>query len=60
MLGVSELSTYLRTDPRTIRRWCAQGRIRALRNRETGSSRVKVARYEVGRYLESLAAGSEL
>lgn len=54
MTTAEEASTVLRTSPRNLRRMIADGRLRAVRSRETGSSRVLVPRVEIERYLRSL------
>jgi excisionase family DNA binding protein len=58
LLRINEVGAALRTHVRTVRRLIAAGRIRALRSREAGSSRVLVPRAEVARYLQSLAGGA--
>jgi excisionase family DNA binding protein len=54
MTTAAEASTALRTSPRNLRRMIADGRLRAVRSRESGSSRVLVPRVEIERYLRSL------
>jgi excisionase family DNA binding protein len=58
LMLLREVTAFLRIHERTARRLIAQGRIKALRSREAGSSRVLVARAEVARYLESLAGAA--
>jgi excisionase family DNA binding protein len=50
----SEAAAALRTSPRNLRRMIADGRICAVRAKETGSSRVLIARVEIARYLRGL------
>jgi hypothetical protein len=50
-----EAAHALRMSPRNLRRLIVAGRIGAMRERESGSSRVLVPRAEIGRYLRSLA-----
>lgn len=54
MTTTAEASSALRTSPRNLRRMIADGRLRAVRPREAGSSRVLVPRREIERYLRSL------
>lgn len=50
----SEAANALRTSPRNLRRLIVMGRIGALREKQTGSSRVLIPRAEIERYLRSL------
>jgi len=50
----SEAANALRMSPRNLRRLIVQGRIGALREKTTGSSRVLIPRVEIERYLRSL------
>lgn len=50
----SEAATALRTSQRNLRRMIADGRIRAVRQRATGSSRTLISRAEIVRYLRGL------
>ena len=52
---VDEVSAVLRMHPRTCKRRIAAGRLKAIRSRIAGSSRVLVARAAVAAYLASLA-----
>jgi excisionase family DNA binding protein len=56
LMKLEEVSITLRAHARTVRRLIAAGRLKAIRSRVAGSSRVLVARAEVARYLESLGA----
>jgi excisionase family DNA binding protein len=51
-----EAANALRTSPRTIKRMIADGRLTAVRARESGSSRVLIPRAEISRYLLGLAS----
>lgn len=51
---VAETCAVLRTSTRNLRRMIATGRLKALRARESGSSRVLVPRVEIERFLRSL------
>lgn len=55
---VPEACSALRTSPRNLRRMIADGRLRALRATETGSSRVLIPRREVERFLTLLDGGT--
>jgi excisionase family DNA binding protein len=50
---VKEVASVLRTSDRNARRMLADGRLQPVRSRAGGSSRVLIARTEVGRYLRS-------
>jgi excisionase family DNA binding protein len=50
----TEAAKVLRTSPRNLRRMIVDGRIHAVRGRESGSSRVLVPRVEIERYLRGL------
>ena len=52
----SEAANALRCSPRHLRRLIVAGRIGAMRERESGSSRVIIPRAEIGRYLRSLVS----
>lgn len=52
----NEAAKILRTSPRNLRRMLADGRIKGVRARDTGSSRVLVPRVEVERYLRGLVS----
>lgn len=54
LTSAAEASNALRTSPRNLRRMIADGRLRAVRSYESGSSRVLVPRLEIERYLRSL------
>jgi excisionase family DNA binding protein len=49
-----EAAAFLRCNTRTLRRMIADGRIKSIRGRETGSSPVLVPRGEIERYLRGL------
>lgn len=54
ILTASEAAHALRTSARQLRRLIVAGRIGAMREHASGSSRVLVPRAEIGRYLRSL------
>lgn len=49
-----EAAATLRMCTRSVRRMVATGRLKAIRSRESGSSRVLIPRVEIERYLRSL------
>lgn len=51
---VNETCAVLRTSTRNLRRMIATGRLKSVRARESGSSRVLVPRVEIEHYLRSL------
>jgi excisionase family DNA binding protein len=51
---VAETCGVLRTSSRNLRRMIATGRLKAIRARERGSSRVLVPRVEIENYLRTL------
>jgi excisionase family DNA binding protein len=55
---VNEACDVLRTSSRNLRRMIATGRLKALRARESGSSRVLIPRVEIESYLRSLEVQS--
>jgi excisionase family DNA binding protein len=55
---VNETCAVLRTSTRNLRRMIATGRLRAVRSRVGGSSRVLVPRVEIETYLRSLEVQS--
>jgi excisionase family DNA binding protein len=54
----AETCAVLRTSSRNLRRMIAAGRIKAIKTRETGPSRVLVPRVEIERFLRSLDGGA--
>lgn len=52
----AEAAKVLRTSPRNLRRMVVDGRIQAIRERESGSSRVLVPRASIESYLRGLVA----
>lgn len=56
LLTIAETARMLRMSDRNLRRLIARGRIKAMRARQTGSSRVLIPREEIERYLRSLRA----
>ena len=52
-LTVAEVASVLRVDPRTVRRWIAEGRMSSYRTHPGRTGRVLVARDAVGRFLSS-------
>jgi excisionase family DNA binding protein len=54
---IGEAAKSLRTSTSSIRRLMAVGRIHAVRQRESGSSRVLIPRLEIERYLRGLSVG---
>jgi len=51
-----ETAAVLRTSLRNLRRMIVDGRLHAVRARETGSSRVLIPRAAIERYLRDLEA----
>ena len=54
MATAVEAANALRTSPRNLRRMIADGRLSAVRQRESGSSRVLVPRKSIEQYLRNL------
>jgi excisionase family DNA binding protein len=52
----AEAADTLRVSKRTLARYVATGRIKAIRGDDAGSSRVLIPRSEVERFLRGLAA----
>jgi excisionase family DNA binding protein len=52
----SEAAALLRTSPRNLRRWVADGRITGVHHIEGGSSRVLVPRASIESYLRGLVS----
>lgn len=55
---VAETCAVLRTTSRNLRRLIAAGRIKAIKARESGPSRVLVPRVAIENYLRSLDGGA--
>lgn len=55
ILTLKEASTLLRMHDRSVRKLVSVGRLNAIKNADGGSSRVRIPRAEVERYLRSVS-----
>ena len=54
MNTIAETAGFFRVDPRTIREWARQGKLKVFRTTMGGSGRVLIAKAEIARVLSSM------